>query len=249
MSRHHTAGTCRTTISNLGVTLGKNVILYDIDFTLNCGELTALIGRNGAGKTTLLKALLGEYSHTGTVAFHTPEGKQRKLRIGYVPQQINMEQNSPVTVYDLFAAFLSARPVFFGKKKDLARTIAAQLNLFGVEEHLDSRLCDLSGGELQRVMLALAVFPVPELLILDEPASGIDRNGLAILFQQLTQLKKDKDITILLVSHDLPLVREHADQVILLDRTILAKGTAEEVLNSRAFRDTFTYFAQSGVHC
>ncbi|HHX74953.1 MAG TPA: metal ABC transporter ATP-binding protein [Firmicutes bacterium] len=247
MSRHHTSGTCRTTISKLGVKLGKNTILRDINFILNCGELTALIGPNGAGKTTLLKALLGEYPHTGTVTFHTPEGKLRKLRIGYVPQKINTEQNSPVTVYDLFAAFLSSRPVFFGKKQDLARTIAAQLALFDVAQHLDSRLCDLSGGELQRVMLALAVYPVPELLILDEPAAGIDRNGLVVLYRQLAKLKKEQDITILLVSHDLPLVREHADQVILLDKTILARGTAEEVLSSRAFRDTFTYFAQSGV--
>ena len=190
MSRHHTSGTCRTTISKLGVKLGKNTILRDINFILNCGELTALIGPNGAGKTTLLKALLGEYPHTGTVTFHTPEGKLRKLRIGYVPQKINTEQNSPVTVYDLFAAFLSSRPVFFGKKQDLARTIAAQLALFDVAQHLDSRLCDLSGGELQRVMLALAVYPVPELLILDEPAAGIDRNGLVVLYRQLAKLKQ-----------------------------------------------------------
>ena len=244
MTIHHFGGTCRTTITHLGVTLGKVKILHDINFSLNCGELTVLIGPNGAGKTTLLKALLGEVPHSGSITFHEALGRPRKLQVGYVPQKINIEKNSPVSVYDLFASFLTKKPVFLRKNKTTAKSIQEQLAQFDVAQHIESRLCDLSGGELQRVMLALAVVPIPEVLILDEPVSGIDRNGLTVFYDKLIELKQKKDITILLVSHDLQLISSYADRVMLLNKTILAQGEPDSVLKSSAFLETFSHFVQ-----
>ena len=104
---------------------------------------------------------------------------------------------------------------------------------------IDKRLGDLSGGELQRVLLAIACTPVPNLLLLDEPVSGIDRNGMELFYRTIQELKETYDLSVILVSHDLALVKEYADSVILLDKTVLKEGSAEEVMASEEFKQVF----------
>lgn len=239
MSEFCATGYCCTRVQDLGVTKGNQTILHDVGFHIHCGQLTSIIGRNGAGKTTLIKALLGEMKYTGTIRFHNHQGKNKKLRIGYVPQKLNLDENAPSTVYDLCASFLSHKPVFLYKEKSLVSKISRQLEAFGASALIDKRLCDLSGGELQRVLLSLAMTPIPDLLLLDEPVSGMDREGMENFYQVLMDLKAHNDIAILMISHDFDYVRRYSDRVILLDKTVLCDGTPDTVLNSNEFRQAF----------
>lgn len=167
------------------------------------------------------------------------ENKKKKIKIGYVPQSINMERHMPTTVYDMFASYISDKPVCFWKNKGVYSKIKEQLKLFGAEELIDKGIGNLSGGELQRVLLAIATMPLPNLLILDEPVSGIDINGIQDFYEIISKLKKEYDMSIILVSHDLELVRKYADKVILLDKEIIKEGTPGEVFNSLEFKKRF----------
>ena len=226
--------------NNIGVTIGSENIIHDVNIHIHCKELTVVIGRNGAGKTTLLKAILGEIKHTGSIIFTDTLDKQiRKLKIGYVPQSINVEKHMPTTVYDLYASLISNVPVWFKKDKKLYRKIKDSLKTFHVEKLIDKSIGDLSGGELQRVLLAIAVYNEPNLLILDEPVSGIDKNGIEIFYDLINTLKHEHDMSIILVSHDLELVKKYADRVILLDKTIVKEGTPQEVFESKQYKEIF----------
>ncbi len=228
-------------INNINVKFGKEVILKNVNLHVHCGQLTVIIGRNGAGKTTLLKAILGEIEHTGNITFMDMKDKvARKIKIGYVPQSINIEKNMPTTVYDLFASCICHIPVFLRKDKKIYQEIKEQLKLFGAEKLIDKSIGDLSGGELQRVLLAISTKPTPNLLILDEPVSGIDKNGTKDFFKIVSDLKTKYDMSILLVSHDFELVKKYADRVVLLEKEVLKEGTPEEVFNSLEFQNRFS---------
>ena len=225
---------------NIGVKIGTDVILKDVNLHIHCKELTVIIGRNGAGKSTLLKALLGEVKHSGSIEFvDTKDHIARKLRIGYVPQSINVERHMPTTVYDLFASYISNVPVWLKIDRKAEAKIRNSLKTFGVDSLIDKSIGDLSGGEMQRVLLAISTYNEPNLLILDEPSSGIDKNGTKVFYEYINMLKKEHDMSIILVSHDLDLVKEYADRVILLDKTILKEGTPSEVFSSNEFKEVF----------
>lgn len=227
-------------VKDLGVTLEQEVILEHINLHVHCGRLISIIGKNGAGKSTLIKAILGEVPHNGTIEFRdVRQGKNSKLRIGYVPQHLNLEKNAPTTVYDLFAGFISRVPVFLFQSKSVAAKVKEQLAMFQAEDLLDRRVCDLSGGQLQRVLLALACCPLPNLLLLDEPVSGIDQSGMDSFYQTIDRLKSNYDLSVLMVSHDLEYVRKYSDHVVLLDKTVLKQGAPEEVFCSREYQETF----------
>ena len=129
--------------------------------------------------------------------------------------------------------------MFLKKDKKIYQEIKEQLKIFGAEKLIDKSIGDLSGGELQRVLLSIATKPVPNLLILDEPVSGIDKNGTRDFYEIVGALKKKYDMSILMVSHDLELVKKYADKVILLDKEVIREGTPEEVFNSLEFRNRF----------
>jgi zinc transport system ATP-binding protein len=227
-------------VSNLSVTLGEEQILKDIDIHIHCGELTAIIGPNGAGKTTLLKAILGEIKHTGTIAFKDVHDNTTKcLNIGYVPQKLNLDKNTPTSVYDLFASLISTKPVYLFEDKKLYKEIKQKLNVFNIGYLIDKEVSNLSGGELQRVLLVLATYNVPNLLILDEPVSGVDNNGLKLFYENIDYLKKNYDLAIIVVSHDLDFVENYADNVLLLNRKIVKKGNVKEVFASKEFASIF----------
>ncbi len=231
-------GFCCTKIKNISVTLGKKEILKDVSIHIHCGHLTVIIGKNGAGKSTLLKAILGEVKHTGEISFKNKDADGQKIRIGYVPQKLNIE-NSPMTVYDMIASYTSMHPVFLYKNKKTYQEIKNHLKDFGAEELIDSKVNRLSGGEMQRVLLAQATMPYPDLLILDEPVSGIDENGKAQFYEKINELKTNHDLAVILVSHDFEYVKKYADDVILLDGKVVEKGKPSEVFDSKAFHDAF----------
>lgn len=228
-------------ISNISVQADGHTLLTDVNLHVHCGELTAIVGRNGAGKTTLLKAVLGEIPHTGSVEFSGHNGTPvagGKPRIGYVPQSLAIDRHTPATVCDMLLSLTDRYPVFFPKRRKTVEKFRAHLARFRAADLLDQPIGRLSGGELQRVLLAAATLPTPDLLILDEPVSGVDHAGLKELYELLNTLKEE-DMVILLVSHDLEYVRSHADKVVLLDKTVQAFGTPDHVFATEAFRTAF----------
>ena len=207
---------------------------------IHCSQLTVLIGQNGAGKTTLIRALLGEIPYTGSIRHQDGKGKPvGHLRIGYVPQHLACDQDLPVTVQDFMAAAFTRRPVWTGVSRKVRAEILEALKVVHAPEVIDRPLGRCSGGELQRVLLALALRPSPDLLVLDEPVSGIDQNGLKMFLDTVNELRTGRHIAILLVSHDLSFVREYADHVVLLDKTVLIQGAPDPVFESEAFARVF----------
>lgn len=236
-------GSCCTRIKGFGVTAGKTVILENVNLHIHCGELTAIIGPNGAGKSTLLKAILGEIRHTGEMSFlsckQSSGHKDGKPVIGYVPQQLDFDKGSPVSVLDLFAACKSKRPVWLGKPRSLREQLFEALDRVNAEHIADRKLGELSGGELQRIMLALALDPVPDILLLDEPVSGVDRKGMELFYKTVSSLRNEYDLSIILISHDFPLVARYADRVVLMNKTILKTGAPGEVFRSSEIKELF----------
>ncbi len=233
-------GLCKISVNNLSVKKGADVLLSDVSFQLHCGELTALIGVNGAGKTTLVKSILGEIRHEGSVSFESHHGEKiNKVTIGYVPQHLHFDRSAPVSVEDFLLAGRTNTPVFLGRKKALLEEIDEALENVGCLDLKKRRLGELSGGELQRVMLVNALYPLPELLILDEPVSGVDAKGSEIFYESILNLKKNYHMAIAMVSHDLGIVREYADKVVLMNKTVLKTGSAKEVFESHEFKSSF----------
>ena len=227
-------------MNRLGVCIDGKVILKDINLHIHCGSLNAIIGKNGAGKSTLIRAILDDIPHEGTIEFKDREnGKIQRLKIGYVPQNINIEKYTPISVYDLIASFQCRFPVFLGKSKKEKEEIQKSLAMFEAEDLIDRQVYSLSGGQLQRVMLAMAIMDEPNLLLLDEPVSGVDQNGMELFYRTMEYLKENFDLSIILISHDLNYVANYADKVILLDQTILRQGTAKEVFASEEFKQVF----------
>ena len=228
-------------IEHITVRAGDALLLEDVNLHAHCGELTAVIGRNGAGKSTLLKAILGEIPCEGRVTFsgHSGSPVSGRPRVGYVPQSLNLDPGSPATVYDLALAFTSGWPAFLPRRRKEEERLREHFARFDADALLDKLVGRLSGGELQRVLLAVATRPHPDLLIVDEPVSGVDNEGLRRFYEMLEQLRRTDDMVILLVSHDLDYVSRHADRVVLLDRSVQAAGTPEQVFSSPAFAAAF----------
>ena len=230
---------CCLRVQDLSVKIGNDTILDRINLHAHCGEIIGLIGPNGAGKSTLLKTILGHQESTGTISFSIPGQRNRRPAIGYVPQSPAFDSADPLTVADLFACCMGKRPVFLGHSKAMKEKIQECLSRVNAVDLIHKRVGTLSGGELQRVLLALALEPIPNILILDEPLSGVDVEGMEILMQMLDELRQVYDLSILMTTHDFSSLERYMDQVILMDRTILAQGTPSEVLSSEAFQTVF----------
>ncbi|MDD2463931.1 MAG: metal ABC transporter ATP-binding protein [Desulfobulbus sp.] len=211
-------------------------ILDAVSATVPKGSCTAIIGPNGAGKTTLLMALLGEIGYQGKIFL----GNGVKVpRIGYVPQRLSFDRGMPLTVSEFLAMGFQKKPLWFGIATNIHRhsqEILAQVKA----EHLATRkIGALSGGELQRVLLALALRQDPDLLVLDEPSAGVDFRGELIFCELLDTLRNRKGFTQLMVSHDLATVTHHATHVICLNRRVAAEGPPRLTLTSENLTDIF----------
>jgi len=230
---------CCLRVQNLSVTIGSEHILHDVNMHVHCGELVALIGPNGAGKSTFIKAILGHRDYDGVIAFSAPGQRERRPRIGYVPQSPTFDPGDPVSVADLFACCMTKRPAFLGLSKAMRTKVLECLERVHGEDLIDKRVGTLSGGELQRVLLALALEPMPNILILDEPLSGVDTEGTVALMEMLDEIRKTYDLSILMTTHDFSILDKYADQVVLIDRTVRSQGSPKDVLSSDAFRQIF----------
>ena len=230
---------CCLRVENMSVQIGSDKILQDVNLHVHCGEMVALIGPNGAGKSTFLKAILGQREYEGIIAFSEPGQRSRKPRIGYVPQSPAFDPSDPISVADLFACCMSRRPAFLGLGKSMQETVLECLERVHGEDLIHKRVGTLSGGELQRVLLALALEPMPNILILDEPLSGVDVEGMETLMDMLDEIRKEYDLSILMTTHDFSMLPRYADQVVLIDHGIKIQGTPETVLHSDEFRQAF----------
>lgn len=199
-------------------------VLQNVNLELTAGKAVTLIGPNGAGKTTLVRILLGLLKpDSGSVT------RRDKLRIGYMPQRVNVQPTMPLTVLR-----------FLKLARELAPgAINNALALLKIEHLQQQQLISLSGGELQRVLLARALLNKPQLLILDEPAQGVDLAGQAELYQLIADIRAQQGCGVLMISHDLQLVMSASDEVICLNHHICCHGEPEQVSAHPAFLDLF----------
>ena len=237
----HECGQCCTKLENVSVAFNGQRILEDISLHLHCGELTTLVGPNGAGKSTLLRTILGEVPHTGHLHFLPVFGRGHEdtPAIGYVPQRLDFDRASPVSVLDAFSSVLSRWPVALGSSRHNRERALEALEAVEAGHLLQRRLGELSGGELQRVLLALSLTPVPNLLLLDEPVSGIDLPGRELFYRTVSELRRRFDLSILMVSHDLAGVAAVSDRIVFLNRCIICSGDPCEVLTHPELRRAF----------
>ena len=237
-----TCGGCCTKISKLSVSSGKTAIIHDVNLHFHCGEFSVIAGPNGAGKTTLLRAVAGELPFTGEIFFHRygdSANKRIKPRIGYVPQKIAFDPAVPMTVEDLFALSLTSRPRWLFRDKDVREAALDSLSTVEASHLISRKLGCLSGGELQRVILSLALSPRPDILLLDEPVSGIDAAGLNLFYAMISELREKYDLSIVMVSHDLLRSTRYADRLIFFNRTVICGGAPGDVLSDDRVREFF----------
>jgi zinc transport system ATP-binding protein len=209
------------TVQQLSIRLQGRWVLENINLSIAPGEILTLVGPNGSGKTTLLRAILGLIPLTkGTIQL-SPD-----IRIGYMPQRLQIDPTLPITV----KRFLSLG------NPSVEQAPLEQLHI----AHLYSTAMQhLSGGELQRVLLARAILRKPNFLVLDEPVQGVDVNGQAELYQLISDMRESLNASVLMVSHDLHLVMAKTDRVICLNQHICCSGTPEAVAKDPAFIHLF----------
>lgn len=210
-------------VKNLSITLDETNIIDNINFSISKGQILTIIGPNGSGKTTLVKALIGIINpNNGTIKKHTG------LKIGYMPQHIALNRNIPIRVID----FLELEIV----NKINASYLKSIIKELKLEHILNTNLRKLSGGEMQRVLLSKALLLNPDLLILDEPTSSLDINSQIEFYQLIEKLRNEKNMSIIIVSHDLHMVMKKSDYVICLNHHICCEGTPVSIYRSDFFK-------------
>lgn len=223
-------------VEDLNVRIGSHHILQNISFAVNRGEVTAIIGPNGSGKTTLVRVITGlQPFDTGMVKlFDVPVGDLGRLRrkLGYVPQKVEFDRTVPLTVEELLALNLT-------EKTGRREKIAAALSEIGAGHLMERRVGVLSGGEFQRVLIALSLIQDPEILILDEPSTGIDIEGEKVFYDMIEQLGKSRGMTVLLVSHDVGVVYRYAHNVLCLNQRLVCSGRPHEALTQETVRELY----------
>ena len=214
------------------VRYGDAEVLHDISLSVAPGEIVTILGPNGSGKSTLLRALLG--------IVPVAEGRilrQAGLRIGYVPQKLAVERTMPITVRRFLS--LPDRVSDRAAKEALVRV--------GMEGQDRQQLSDLSGGQLQRVLLARALLEGPGLLMLDEPTQGLDQPGEASFYRLIEEVRRDTGAAVLMVSHDLHVVMAASDRVICLNGHICCEGTPRVVSTAPEYRALFGLGTQGAL--
>lgn len=238
---------CSVKIINLGVVRGGHRILKDISFSVKHSEIMALVGKNGAGKTTILKSIINTVPHTGRVEFFNSDGKMiLSPQIGYVPQKLSFERDTPITVLDLFCTNSTRFPIWMGHSEKRKQRAYEILSKVGAQEQINKKIGRLSGGELQRVMLAFALEPMPDILLLDEPVSAIDKTGVTIFYKLITEMREEFHMPVIMVSHDFDQVSKYATSYALIDGTLVETGKASEMTKSSKVRKTFGISLDTG---
>ena len=215
-------------IRDLTVWRDGHASVADVSLDVQRGAVHVLVGPNGAGKSTLLAALLGMLRFEGTIRFHWRGGG----RIGFVPQRFHVDRTLPLSVGEFLAIQRQRWPVCFGLGRATRARLDTLLGDVGLQGFAPRALASLSGGELQRVLLANAMDPLPELLMLDEPATGLDERA-AQRFESVVNDLRRRGTTVLMVSHDLPQAQRLADWITVLDCTVKRTGPAAAMSGAR----------------
>ncbi len=202
-------------VSNLTVEISNQPILDNLNFKIKRGVTLAVVGPNGAGKTTLFRALLNLVPYTGKIEWNG------KMKVGYVPQILSV-RDIPISVRE-----------FLSFKNEAESDIKAVLASVGLdsEEVVDKGLATLSGGQMRRVLIAWAIVDRPDVLLFDEPTSGVDLDSEEAIYGMLRSLTAKNEITLLLISHDLHIVREYSDYALALNKCMVFFGESKEVMN------------------
>lgn len=211
----------------LSVTLEDLEIIRDLSFAVRSGTTLAIIGPNGAGKTVLLRALIGAVPSTGAIRWAP------STRIGYVPQKLDLQRDLPLTGLDLLHA-----------KADVCDSppsdVADASRLVELSDAVARRTIGrLSGGEFQRVLLAFALMGGPSVLLFDEPTAGLDEPGVHAVYALLERLQRERGLTVLLISHELSVVFEHADNVLCLSHARTYFGEPAEILTPERLAEVY----------
>lgn len=222
--RHNSRPMSLLRVENLSVSYGGHHALRDVSLKVEPNEIVTIVGPNGSGKTTLLRAIVGALPATqGHVA------RKPGLRIGYVPQRLHVDGTFPITV----ARFLSL------PRRVRKETITTTLQRVGLPEIAARQLSRLSGGQLQRVLLARALANQPELLLLDEPTQGLDQPASAAFYRLIEEVRRETGCSVLMISHELHVVMAASDRVVCLNGHVCCQGTPETVSSAPEYRALF----------
>jgi len=220
-------------VSHLTVDIDGHVILKDVSFDVKRDSTVVVLGPNGAGKTVLFKAIIGLMPYSGQVTWKTD------VKIGYVPQKISFEKDFPLTVLEFMQ--------FKEKRLEEIQHALKEVGLWkesSADTHRGTRLLHtkigvLSGGELQRVLIAFALLGTPNILFFDEPTSGVDITGEETVYTLMRRLQKQKDLTILCISHELDIVNQYADAVLCLNKEKMCFGAPKNIINANALESLY----------
>ncbi|MHB8520936.1 MAG: metal ABC transporter ATP-binding protein [Limisphaerales bacterium] len=227
------------------VAFDQRPVLRGVDLRIPAGQLVALIGPNGSGKTTLLRCLLGlQKIDAGEIRLFGETDLRRALpRVGYVPQRLTLDRSFILSVREFLSLGLAeTRHWFWQRHARIDQALGAALPDIGVAPLLDRPLAQLSGGQLQRVLIAFSLLRKPELLLLDEPTAGVDTPGEHTFYELIAEVQQRYQLTVLLVSHDLSLVYRHASWVYALNGVICCEGPPEQVMNADSLKQAY------GIH-
>ncbi|MBU0660628.1 metal ABC transporter ATP-binding protein [Patescibacteria group bacterium] len=225
-------------VKNVTATFHETTALDHVSFDIQKGSIVAIIGPNGSGKTTLLKHIIGiETPQEGSVCIDGKSPKQMRHAIGYVPQKFDFDRSIPITVYEFMALDRC------GTDKHGVNNIDRVLKEVGAMGVKNQKLGTLSGGQFQRVMIARSLLHQKEILIFDEPSTGIDMAGEETIYDLIVDINKKNNTTCIIVSHELNIVHKYAQQVLCLNKKKICYGVPETVITPETLTALFGHGA------
>ncbi|MFP4143060.1 MAG: metal ABC transporter ATP-binding protein [Thermoplasmata archaeon] len=216
-------------IEDASVKLGDRTVLKDVNVSLEEGTFLGIIGPNGGGKTTLLKVLLGLITpEEGKVRIYGKPPSKTSDEVGYVPQYSNFDVQFPISVWDVVlmgrVGELGWKPFYSDEDKKIAERWLKKVDMF---DYKDRQIAELSGGQQQRVLIARALATEPDILLLDEPTASVDEKIQTSIYELLKELNEDRNMTIILVSHDIGVISSYIDEVACLNKYFIYHGSDE----------------------